>query len=118
MSLFRNISLARRRKTGGAYIQGKWVPGEPTDTHFKGSWQPAGGKTLEMLPEGKRSREAFRCFAPIALDFRSADAHGDNEADLIVKNGVEYEVTTAAKWDNRILPHWYLICTRPKEGEK
>ena len=118
MSLLRNKSLIRRRKFGGNYVKGQWIPGEPDDTPFKGSWQPASGKTLELLPEGKRSREAYRCFAPIKIDFRSADAHGDKEADMVLCNGVEYEVTTAAEWNNGILPHWNLICTRPREGEK
>jgi hypothetical protein len=118
MSLFKNVSLIRRRKTGGDYVRGQWTPGEPGDTGFKGSWQPASGKTLELLPEGKRSREVFKCFAPLSLDFTSADAHGDAEADLIIWQGKEYEVTTAAQWNNGLIPHWELLCTRPKEGEK
>jgi hypothetical protein len=118
MSLLRNVSLIRRRKSGGDYVKGQWVPGLSADTPFLGTWQPASGKTLELLPEGKRSREAFKCFAPLALDFTSADAHGDMEADLILWEGNEYEVTSAAKWNNGLIPHWELLCTRPKEGGK
>jgi hypothetical protein len=120
MSLFKRVSLVRRRKTGSCYVRGQWVPGtgEPGDTPFLGTWQPASGKTLELLPEGKRSREVFKCFAPLFLDFTSADAHGEAEADLIVWQDKKYEVTTAARWDNYLLPHWELLCTRPKEGEK
>jgi hypothetical protein len=51
------------------------------------------------------------------MDFTSADAHGDEEADIIVWEDKKYEVTTAAKWNNGLLPHWELLCTRPKEGE-
>jgi hypothetical protein len=118
MSLFKSVSLIRRRKIGGTYIRGQWIPGEPGDTEFKGTWQPASGMILELLPEGKRSREIFKCFAPLAMDFTSADAHGDKEADAIIWQGKEYEVTTAALWDNGLMPHWELLCTRPKEGEK
>jgi hypothetical protein len=118
MSLIRSVSLIRRRKTGGDYVRGQWVSGKPGDEAFKGTWQPASGKMLELLPEGKRSREVFKCFAPFAMDFTSADARGDAEADLIVWQGKEYEVTTAAQWDNGLIPHWELLCTRPKEGEK
>jgi hypothetical protein len=118
MSLFKSVSLIRRRKAGGAYIKGQWVPGEGGDTEFKGTWQPASGKTLELLPEGKRSREVYKCFAPIALDFTSADSHGEAEADSVIWLGKEYEVTTAALWNNGLIPHWELLCTRPKEGEK
>jgi hypothetical protein len=118
MSLVKSVSLIRRRKTGGEYVKGQWKKGIPDDEPFKGSWQPARGKTLELLPDGKRSREVFSCFAPISMDFSSADAHGDAEADLIVWEDKEYEVTSAAKWNNGLIPHWNLLCTRPKEGEK
>ncbi|MDR2150126.1 MAG: hypothetical protein LBO67_04795 [Spirochaetaceae bacterium] len=116
MSLFKSMSLIRRRKTGGGYVRGQWIPGELGDTEFKGTWQPASGKTLELLPEGKRSREVFKCFAPLDLDFTSADAHGETEADSVIWQGKEYEVTTAALWNNGLMTHWELLCTRPKEG--
>jgi hypothetical protein len=117
MSLFKTVSLIRRRKAGGSYVNGRWVPGKPSDTPFEGSWQPASGKMLALLPEGKRSREVFKCFAPIGVDFTSADDHGDKEADAVIWEGKEYEVTTAAKWNNGLISHWELLCTRPKAGE-
>ncbi|MDR0388757.1 MAG: hypothetical protein LBH73_01655 [Spirochaetaceae bacterium] len=116
MSLFKSVPLIRRRRTGGGYVRGRRKPGEPVDTAFLGTWQPAGGRTLELLPAGKRSREVFKCFTD-TLDFTPADAHGDAEADSVVWQGREYEVTTAARWDNGLIPHWELLCTRPKEGE-
>ena len=118
MSLFKSVSLIRRRKTGSGYVRGQWQDGEPGDTPFLGTWQPASGKTLELLPDGKRSREVFKCFAPLEMEFTAADAHSDAEADSIIWQGKEYEVTTAAKWNNGLIPHWELLCTRPKEGEK
>jgi len=117
MSLFKSVPLIRRRKAGGSRVKGQWVPGTPSDTVFDGSWQPAGGKILELLPAGKRSREVYKCFAGLDMDFTSADDHGDEEADVIVWEGKEYEVTTAAKWNNGLIPHWELLCTRPKPGE-
>jgi hypothetical protein len=116
MSLFKNVPLTRRGKTGGDYVRGQWVPGEPIDTVFLGTWQPVSGKALELLPEGKRSHEVYKCFAPIEMDFTAADAHTEAEADSVIWQGKEYEVTTAARWDNGLLPHWELLCTRPKEG--
>jgi hypothetical protein len=116
MSLFGNIKLIRRRKNGGNYVKGQWVGGVPEDTNFWSSWQPVTGKSLEQLPEGKRSGEVYKAFPPISLDFRSADAHEQAEADIVIWAGKEFEVTTAAKWDNGLIPHWEIICTRPKEG--
>jgi len=121
MSLYKSKELIRRRKAGGGYVKGQWVPGEPSDKDFRGTWQPASGNMLELLPEGKRSREVYKCYAPIEMDFTSADEHGEKEADLIVCNGKEFEVTTAARFDNSPFPrvhHWRLLCTRPKAGEK
>lgn len=117
MSLFKSVSLIRRRKTGGGYVRGQWQAGDPSDTAFLGTWQPASGKTLELLPEGKRSREVFKCFAPLEMEFTAADAHSDAEADSVIWQGKEYEVTTAAMWNNGLIPHWELLCTRAKEGE-
>ena len=117
MSLLGNVALIRRRRDGGTRVLGSWKPGEPSDEAFRGSWQPARGESLEMLPEGKRSGEIYRCFAPIGMDFRSAGARDGEEADSVVWQGKEYEVTAAARWDNGIKPHWDLLCARRKEGE-
>jgi len=117
-SLFKSKSLLLRKKTGGSYVKGQWKTGEPSDTPFDSSWQPARGKILELLPEGKRNREVYRCFAPVNFDISSADEYGEKEADQVICEGKEYEITTAAKWDNGLLCHWDLLCTRPKAGEK
>jgi len=118
MSLFKSVSLVLRKKVGGSYVKGQWVPGVPGDSSFSSSWQPARGKVLELLPEGKRSREVYRCFAPIEFEISSADDYGEQEADQVIWEGKEYEVTTAGKWNNGLIPHWDLLCTRPKAGEK
>jgi hypothetical protein len=118
MSLFPNVSLIRRRKGGGGYVKGVWVPGvKIEDRLFKSSWQPVSGKALEQLPEGKRSGEVYQAYPPISMDFRTADAHTGAEADIVVWDGKEFEVTLASRWANGILPHWEIICTRPKEGQ-
>jgi hypothetical protein len=117
MSLFPKHNLIRRRKVGGDYVKGVWAPGEPDDVAFKSSWQPVTGDELDQLPEGKRNRDVFKAYPAISMDFRAADAHAQEEADVVISDGKEYEVTTAQRWDNGILPHWEIVCTRPKEGE-
>jgi hypothetical protein len=116
MSIFQNVSLIKVSFTHGHREKGSWVEGDRTETPFKGSWQPASGKTLELLPEGKRSREVYKAFAPISLNFTAADAHEGLSGDRVIWEGKEYEVTVAAKWNNGLLPHWELLCTREKEG--
>jgi hypothetical protein len=117
MSLLKNVSLIRRRYAPGSRVNGRWQGGTPDDVPFKGTWQPASGQTLQLLPEGKRSGEVYKAFGPIAMDFTAADAHKGAVADIIVWNEKEYEVTLAARWNNGLIPHWELICTRQKEGE-
>jgi hypothetical protein len=117
MSFFPKVSLIRRRYSGGEYVKGQWHKGTPVDAPFKSSWQPVTGKALEMLPEGKRSGEVYKAFPDMSLDFTSADAHAGVAADIVVWNGKEYEVTVAALWNNGLIPHWEIVCTRPKEGE-
>jgi hypothetical protein len=118
MSVFPNVPLIQRKKTGGGYVKGQWVPGTGiVDKPFVSSWQPVNGKALEQLPEGKRSGEVYRCYPPISMDFTTADAHSGAEGDIVIWKSQEYEVTLAARWDNGVFPHWEVICTRPKEGQ-
>jgi hypothetical protein len=117
MSIFKSVPLIRRSFQPGTYCKGQWQEGPYTDTPFRGTWQPAGGKTRELLPEGKRAGEVCKCFAPVTLEFTAADAEEGASGDMIVFEGKEYEITAAAKWGNGLLPHWELVCTRKKEGE-
>jgi hypothetical protein len=118
MSLFRSVSLIKVTHAPGDWVLGDWVEGEKTSTPFLGSWQPASGKALEILPVGKRSREAYKVFAPIEIDFTPADETKQISGDIVIKEGIEYEVSAAAPWNNGMIPHWELICTRvPANGE-
>jgi hypothetical protein len=117
MSLFRSVDLIKVSFSPGHREKGSWVEGEGTETPFKGTWQPANGQALQVLPEGKRSGEVYKAFAPIGLDFTAADDARGVSGDRIIWQGNEYEVSAAAKWNNGLLPHWELLCTREKEGE-
>jgi len=117
MSLLRNVKLVKVTHAPGEWKLGDWIEGEASETPFDGSWQPARGRTLDLLPEGKRSREAYRCFAPISIDFTSADEEKKVSGDFVIWEGKKYEVSAAAKWNNGLINHWELICTMvpPKE---
>jgi hypothetical protein len=111
------VSLIKVTHAPGDWVLGDWVEGEKTETPFLGSWQAASGRTLEILPEGKRSREAYKVFAPIEMDFIAADEATSTSGDFIIWEGKEYEVSNAVKWNNGMISHWELICTRVPSKE-
>ena len=111
------MSLIKISHTPGDWVLGDWVEGEKIQTPFMGSWQAASGKVLETLPVGKRSREAYRVIVPIDINFIAADEESKTSGDFIIWEGKEYEVSVAIKWNNGMIPHWDIVCTRvpPKE---
>jgi hypothetical protein len=119
MSVFKTTKLTKRPSLG-SYVKGKWVksPGDAAGVQFMGTAQPASGKAMELLPEGKRSSETIQVFAPIEIEFTPADSGKQVGGDIIVWQDRCYEVQVAKKWDNGLLPHWELIATREKEGER
>jgi hypothetical protein len=102
----------------GRREKGRWIKEDETQKSFIGSWKPANGQTMQLLPEGKRSDEVYKADVDdVSISFTAADAKKQVLGDIIICGGVEYELTLAAKWDNGLIPHWELICTREKEGE-
>ena len=114
MSLLRNMPLIKRSYPG-KYVNGSWKKGEPVNTPFEGTAQPAPGKAMELLPEGKRSRETILVFAPTDMAFTSADSEKQVTGDIIVWNGTEYEIQALRPWKIGLFPkldHWELIATK------
>ena len=64
------------------------------------------------------NKDTYICYAPIDMEFTSADPETQVAGDCIKWENKLYEVTTASKWNNAVLPHWELVCVRKKEGEK
>jgi hypothetical protein len=116
MSLFKSVDLVQKTKPG-QYVEGDWIAGPEAANSFKGTAQPASGKTLELLPEGKRNSETITVFAPIGMTFTPADPLTQRSGDIIEWEGRDYEVQVAKKWNNGLLPHWELVAIRVKEGE-
>ena len=107
MSLFKNMPLAKRSYSG-FYEKGQWKKGELADTNFMGTVQPASGRVMELLPEGKRGSETITVYAPINLEFTIGD--------IIVWEGSQYEVLVASPYKAGLLPHWELAASK-KEGK-
>jgi len=112
MSLFRNTKMFRRSFEPGTREKGTWIEGKPKDTEFWGTAQPAGGKALELLPEGKRNTESIEVYAPIEVKFTPADEDLKRSGDIIVYKKRLYEVQVAKEFDSGLLPHWELVAVK------
>lgn len=62
MSLLGAISVTRRRRTAGSYVDGYWVEGTATDASVSASVQPMRGREREILPEGVRVRDVRKLY--------------------------------------------------------
>ena len=111
MSLLMNMKLTRRSTTG-YYEKGQWKKGRPVDLEFCGTAQPASGKTIELLPEGKRNIETISVFAPIKVEFTPADFEKKTGGDLIIYDDKHYEVLVAKKGNVGLIPHWELVASK------
>lgn len=119
MSLFKTVDLVKISSSEkGHYERGRWVDVKNTTQSFKGTWQPDRGQMQELLPQGKRNRETYICYAPISMSFTAYDPQNEDSADLIMWENKIFEVILASKWKNLIIPHWELVCVRKKEGTK
>jgi hypothetical protein len=117
MSLFQSVSLKKITHGPGSYVKGTWVEGSSLESNFLGTVQPPSGQTLKMFPEGKRQSDIIEVVAPIGVGFKAANPRTKESGDIIVWEERQYQVTSAIKMDNGILPHWELVAAMDKEGE-
>lgn len=115
MSLFKTHTLTVYRKDPGSYIGGNWIEGEQDSFTIETSWQPANGKDLEVLEEGKRQSVTFKAFP--STELLAADPKTSREGDLIEGlDGYKYEVVFVASNQNDLIPHYKILAIRRKEN--
>lgn len=102
-----NKTVTGTRKTGGAYVEGDWVPSPPVPLVLRTSVQPSPKKDLELLPEGRRESAAYSLFSKTEIQ----------NGDIVVLFGENYEVLAVEIWQNGILPHYKGVAAKmQKEG--
>jgi len=117
MSLFATVTMKQYKKTG-EYVRGVWQEQTLPVKSFKGTAQPASGDVLKLLPEGKRREGTIKVFAPVSMQWTAADDENGTPGDHLIWDNGEYEVQTAAKWNNGLIPHWELICIRVRPNDE
>lgn len=101
-----NITL--KRVAPGSYdVNGVWVEGAVTSSTIAASVQPASGKELDRLPEGRMYKEAFTLYTSTALN-----ADEDNNADQVTIFGKDFTIVNVEVWRNGILPHYKALAIR------
>lgn len=82
---------------------GYTIPGSYTETAITGSFQAAGGKDREALPEGVRSSQTIVLYTN--ADVRTADARTGLDADRIEYNGQLWTVVMVDRWPKLLSHH-------------
>jgi hypothetical protein len=86
------------RRQSGAIVRG--IAQATTDATFTitASVQPASGKDMLRLPEGRRANETRVLFTTTQL--YTGDQGSNYEADLVTIDGDDWEVQTVSDWLN------------------
>jgi len=93
------------RKGAGAYEQGVWVEGTLEEFSFTASVQPLNPREMELLPEGRRIKQAYKLFT----DTQLLTAGGEVNADLVSINGETCEVFSVAPYQSEVISHYKII---------
>lgn len=83
-------------RSGGAFVEGEWIPAAPVVSTKTGIVQPAKREdTLAMLPEGVRLGNMIVVYCDEELRIDNADTQ---RSDVIVWHGNPYRVIAAKPW--------------------
>lgn len=83
---------------------GRWVAGAPGPSFdATANWQPASGKTMQMLPEGTKADDVRDMWVPTmqpitTSEAMQADGSGGRRGHSVVIDGITYEVVRARDW--------------------
>jgi len=77
------------------------------------SLQPNDGKEMASLPEGRRFGEFYDVYTDSPLNTVSV---GGPNPDVILVEGIEFEVVKVEDWSNNIINHFRALIARPIEA--
>lgn len=103
---FQTGTYAVSRKVGGSFVNGRYTPivvGLSVDAAI----QPANGKQLMTLPEGRRTENVLVAYTNTELFIE----------DVVTVSGETLEVFKVARWDFRGVTHWEsFLVTRKSQA--
>jgi len=94
-------AVTLQRFPDGAYLNGVYQKAPPLTSTILASVQPASGRDLEPLPEGRRSTRTVKVYTDAAL----RTARDGKQADTLIIDGEEFAVVMVANHASKILSH-------------
>ena len=108
INLLSGETVDRKRTSAGSYVDGRYVEGtETVTTGIHASVQSPDSKyinIIQQLPEGQRLLNWIQVFCKLD-SFRTVDDRNNISADVLVYNGVEYDVLFVTHRRGRRLNH-------------
>jgi hypothetical protein len=98
------------RRAAATMVKGRAVPGATSTLTIAASVQPASGRDLLQLPEGRRSVETRVVFT--ATELLVGRQGAPNECDHILIDGQDWEVQQVQSWrlsPDTDAPYWRCI---------
>lgn len=103
------------RPQAGSYVDGVMVVPGFDSIAITASVQPATGKDMDNVPEGKRNRAVFAVFTSTEIkvvEQATAAADPGTEADELAIGGNRYEAVHVEPWANNVINHYKALFAR------
>ena len=103
-------------KSGGQYIDGRFVEGTEIETNIVASVQRLTMRERELLPEGFRASETFKIYTEIEnIELIQNDQVPIEEAAEFEYKGKRYSMLASETWDY-LIPHWKITVVAKTNG--
>lgn len=116
MSSFRQAHTLFRPQAG-SYVDGKWVTPGFDSIAITASIQPATGKDLQNLEQGRRNGAVYAVYTSTEIKVSEQATVADDpgtEADELVISGVRHEAVHVEPWLNGVIEHHRALFARIK----
>lgn len=108
--MFRQDVTVLPKNVGYWDINGLWIETDGSPFVTRASVQPASGRDMEMLPEGRITEETFRLYSNIRLHTVSENTNPDVVIlGLEIEDVDKFEVITVFPWQNQVINHYKML---------
>ena len=100
----------------GSLVDGYWVTSSEAEIAITASIQPATGKDLQNLEQGRRNGAVYAIFTDTAIQLseQAVGATPATKADQLVISGIRHEAVHVEAWQNGVINHYRALFARIK----